>query len=79
MLGMPGKGAFFNKSITECFRRGEGRNICFIQGSITWQDVGIPPFDLVIIHKERHPFKASNGKETWTRKKDDCGLHLRFE
>ncbi len=38
-----------------------------------------PPFDLVVVHKERFPFKDASGKERIKATKGDCALHLRYK
>ncbi len=66
----------WNTTLTNCPFVWEGID-CSIQGKITWSDADSPPFDLIVVHKERHPFKGPDGKDHFTNRKDHCALHLR--
>ncbi len=49
-----------------------------LQGRITRADAESPPFDLVVVHKERALFKDKVGREGYSSEKKDCALHLNY-
>ena len=57
-------------------------NVCLCsccQGRIADSDANRPPFDLVVVHRERYPFNDKAGVEHYRSDKGDIALHFSYK